>query len=219
MSIHYCLFGPDEMSRASFSETFRSEEFEIIGYLENLSQIGELDLNSDFLAVIYYPNDEFRLEVIKEFKSIFPSCSIFVLSESFDFESMIRCFELGADGYLIRSQTPSALIASLHLAIRSEKELLPKLADAFESAPIRSLPAIGTKRTVDTPGLSPRERDVLRCLMAGFSNKVIARQLDLCEATVKVHVKAILRKLQVLNRTQAAVWASSHGIQKIPMLS
>ena len=52
---------------------------------------------------------------------------------------------------------------------------------------------------------------MLCCLMAGYSNKVIARELDVCEATVKVHVKAILRKLNVNNRTQAAIWANSHS--------
>jgi two-component system nitrate/nitrite response regulator NarL len=54
--------------------------------------------------------------------------------------------------------------------------------------------------------------------MAGYPNKVIARKLDVCEATVKVHVKAILRKLNVCNRTQAALWANSHGIHE-PVLS
>jgi two-component system nitrate/nitrite response regulator NarL len=48
--------------------------------------------------------------------------------------------------------------------------------------------------------------------MGGNSNKVIARELDVCEATVKVHVKAILRKLEVNNRTQAAMWASARGL-------
>ena len=68
-------------------------------------------------------------------------------------------------------------------------------------------------RVVELGSLSAaaRERDVLGCLMAGYSNKVIARELDVCEATVKVHVKAILRKLDVSNRTQAAIWASTRG--------
>ena len=65
---------------------------------------------------------------------------------------------------------------------------------------------------IEDANLSPRERDVLCCLMAGYSNKVIARELDVCEATVKVHVKAILRKLDVRNRTQAAIWASTRGV-------
>jgi DNA-binding CsgD family transcriptional regulator len=59
-------------------------------------------------------------------------------------------------------------------------------------------------------GLSRRETSILRLLMQGTSNKVIARQLTITEATVKVHIKAILRKLRLHNRTQAAMWASNH---------
>ena len=59
-------------------------------------------------------------------------------------------------------------------------------------------------------GLSRRETSILRLLMQGTSNKVIARQLVITEATVKVHIKAILRKLRLHNRTQAAMWASNH---------
>jgi two-component system, NarL family, nitrate/nitrite response regulator NarL len=61
-------------------------------------------------------------------------------------------------------------------------------------------------------GLSPRETQVLACLAQGNSNKIIARLHNLSEATVKVHLKAILRKLNVQNRTQAAIWARSNMI-------
>ena len=59
--------------------------------------------------------------------------------------------------------------------------------------------------------LSPREASILRWLVEGHSNKSIARKIDIAEATVKVHVKAILRKIRVHNRTQAAIWAMSNG--------
>jgi two-component system nitrate/nitrite response regulator NarL len=58
--------------------------------------------------------------------------------------------------------------------------------------------------------LSPREKVVLQSIMGGDANKVIARRLDVTEATVKVHVKAILRKVGAANRTQAAMWATGH---------
>src|SRR5258707_4541820 len=63
-------------------------------------------------------------------------------------------------------------------------------------------------RTENTlaPQLSTREKSILRCLIEGDSNKCIARKIDIAEATVKVHVKAILRKIRVQNRTQAAIW-------------
>ncbi|TYC87068.1 response regulator transcription factor [Novosphingobium sp. BW1] len=59
--------------------------------------------------------------------------------------------------------------------------------------------------------LSEREIDTLHCLMMGYPNKVIAYRLDISEVTVKVHVKAILRKLMVQNRTQTAIWAVNQG--------
>ena len=62
------------------------------------------------------------------------------------------------------------------------------------------------------PHLSAREAAVLGCLVEGSSNKVIARKVEMAEATVKVHIKAILRKIRVKNRTQAAIWAISHGL-------
>ena len=61
--------------------------------------------------------------------------------------------------------------------------------------------------------LSEREIEILRCLILGYANKVISRRLDISEATVKVHVKAILRKLRVSNRTQAAIWAVKRGLE------
>src|SRR3989442_11815798 len=61
------------------------------------------------------------------------------------------------------------------------------------------------------PQLSPREKSILRCLIEGDSNKCIARKIDIAEATVKVHVKAILRKIRVQNRTQAAIWGMNNG--------
>ncbi len=63
------------------------------------------------------------------------------------------------------------------------------------------------------PQLSPRERLILRCLTEGDSNKSIARKNDIAEATVKVHIKAILRKISVRNRTQAAIWGMNNGCQ------
>jgi two-component system nitrate/nitrite response regulator NarL len=66
------------------------------------------------------------------------------------------------------------------------------------------------------PLLSPREKLILLCIIEGDSNKSIARKMDIAEATVKVHVKAILRKIRVQNRTQAAIWGINNGSQTQP---
>ena len=72
--------------------------------------------------------------------------------------------------------------------------------------------------------LSPRETSILRCLIEGASNKCIARKIDITEATVKVHIKAILRKIRVQNRTQAAIWGINRSLvrptgNRLPQLS
>jgi two-component system, NarL family, nitrate/nitrite response regulator NarL len=71
--------------------------------------------------------------------------------------------------------------------------------------------AVRSLRTVAVPRLSTREKCILRCIAEGCSNKSIARRIDIAEATVKAHVKAILRKIRVGNRTQAAIWAVNNG--------
>jgi two-component system nitrate/nitrite response regulator NarL len=76
--------------------------------------------------------------------------------------------------------------------------------------------AMTAERSI-TQQLSPREKSIMQCLIAGDSNKCIARKIDIAEATVKVHVKAILRKIRVQNRTQAAIWGMNHGSLVRPM--
>jgi two-component system nitrate/nitrite response regulator NarL len=75
--------------------------------------------------------------------------------------------------------------------------------------------AAPSEQWLNAPRLSPREREMLTHLAAGHSNKLIARHLDIAEATVKVHLKSVLRKIRVENRTQAAIW----GLANLPELS
>jgi len=68
-------------------------------------------------------------------------------------------------------------------------------------------------------GLSDREKQILQCLVEGFANKLIARRLEIAEATVKVHIKGLLRKINVSNRTQAAIWALNQSVAARPQTS
>jgi two-component system nitrate/nitrite response regulator NarL len=88
----------------------------------------------------------------------------------------------------------------------------PQLTRRFQArSPLAvAAEAANENQTGDVPSLSRREMLILRMLMQGASNKVIARNLVITESTVKVHMKAILRKLRLQNRTQAAIWARNH---------
>ncbi len=131
---------------------------------------------------------------------------------------MVECFDAGVDGYIVKSMSSQPLITALRLVTLGEKVLPSELADVLSRHNFdHAAPGGDLEHEMEDANLSTRERDVLCCLMAGYSNKVIARELDVCEATVKVHVKAILRKLDVSNRTQAAMWASTRGFSNYHM--
>ncbi|MFL0357261.1 LuxR C-terminal-related transcriptional regulator [Erythrobacter sp. GH1-10] len=140
-----------------------------------------------------------------------PNCKLVLLADSFDFDGMIDAFRAGADGYIIKDIECQSLIESLKLIALGEKVLPSQLV---KHLPLRSAMENGSlaDQSELLDSLSDRELETLRCLIMGYPNKVIAYRLDISEATVKVHVKAILRKLGVQNRTQAAIWAVNNGL-------
>ena len=106
-------------------------------------------------------------------------------------------------GVLTYELPASAFVQSLRL-IGSGERVFPRHLALGVSSPA---PSPGTKPQSDGVRLSPREREVLSNVVEGHSNKVVAWRLGMAEATVKVHLKSVLRKIKVDNRTQAAVWA------------
>lgn len=143
-----------------------------------------------------------------------PNTRPVVLSAVFDFEAMTACLREGAAGYLINDISVHGLIQALHLVSIGQKVLPSTLADELSRDSEIAAPkpaSLEAPLPDQTKRLSQRERDVLRCLMDGLPNKVIARELNVSEATIKANVKAILRELKVANRTEAAIWARQQG--------
>jgi len=212
MSSNVCLVCPNDISREGLSHILQSAGFNVLGSFENLECV-EADFPiSDSLFLIDCPNPLEQSAAMASIKARFPSAKVIILSEQFDMRAMIECFNLGAQGYIIRSVKSARLLAALRLAAVGEKVIPSDFVDVL-GGQISDYAAPGKAESdIEEANLSPRELDVLCCLMAGYSNKVIARKLDVCEATVKVHVKSILRKLNVHNRTQAAIWANSRHL-------
>jgi two-component system nitrate/nitrite response regulator NarL len=136
-------------------------------------------------------------------------------------DELISAFRAGAHGYFVDVMTCDAFIKSMELVMMGETIFPPALSFVLDpEGDHLGEPVPGDENnqailvtTDDTfaPQLSPREKSILRYLIEGDSNKCIARKIDIAEATVKVHVKAILRKIRVHNRTQAAIWGVNHG--------
>ena len=148
-----------------------------------------------------------------------PKARIAIVADHYRLDEMVATFRAGANGYFIDVMTGDVFVKSLELVMMGE----PIFPPAFMSYVLDSendhlrkdvtgdAGALVLKTEEPTVPLSPREKSIMHCLIEGDSNKSIARKIDIAEATVKVHVKAILRKIRVQNRTQAAIWAMNNG--------
>jgi two-component system nitrate/nitrite response regulator NarL len=162
------------------------------------------------------------LEVVRQVRERSLETRIVALADQFDLGFVQTAHEAGVTGFCLTASGPDVLIKSLELVMLGESvlpfEVLRSLMDAAppkQDTPLQDSRAEPTLPDLNTCKLSAREAQVLSYLREGTPNKIIARQFDVTEATVKVHVKSILRKIGVANRTQAAMWASQHLPQKV----
>lgn len=207
-----CLISLNDILREGLHRVLTSDGFNVLISGSRAETVAEANLQSEFSVVIDLPVQAACIEAIEKVASAHPNAKIAVLVEQFDMDWLVECFDAGADGYIVKSLNSQPLIAALRLVTLGQKVLPSELADVLSRHNFdHTMPSRNLENEMEDAKLSSRERDVLCCLMAGYPNKVIARELEVCEATVKVHVKAILRKLDVCNRTQAAIWASTRG--------
>ena len=181
------------------------------------------------LFLIVHTGDDFDvvLEQIELLRDNHPSARIAIVADHYRLDELVSAFRAGANGYFVDVMTCDVFIKSIELVMMGET-IFPPAFLSFALDPEsdhigKAVPRDENERAIfvrteDTiaPQLSPREKSILHCLIEGDSNKCIARKIDIAEATVKVHVKAILRKIRVKNRTQAAVWAMNNGSLKRP---
>ncbi|MGN6514244.1 MAG: response regulator transcription factor [Rhizomicrobium sp.] len=150
------------------------------------------------------------IEHVSTLRSYLPNARVALLSGHFDPSELALAFSADADGVILESVGGDILLESLKLILLGEKLFPSPLARYLSSNSNHS--GVKFNGQALTTDLSDRELEILRCLIDGDSNKRIANRLNITEATVKVHLKSILRKTHVLNRTQAAIWALQRGV-------
>jgi len=117
-------------------------------------------------------------------------------------DDVLTAIGQGADGYLLKDTDPDMLLEQIKQAVGG-KMVLSEAVTKVLAAAIRR-PAVRPASELDA--LTGREVEILECIAKGMSNKVIARELDISDGTVKVHVKHLLKKLGLRSRVEAAVW-------------
>lgn len=142
------------------------------------------------------------VDAVRRLKVDHPALKVLVLTSFSGEDAVLPAVRAGAAGYLLKDVKPAELAEALRTVHRGGAPLDPQVAVTV----MRSV----TEPAVDP--LTPREREVLGLIARGLSNRLIARELALSEKTVKAHVSAVLSKLGVADRTQAALWAVRHGL-------
>ncbi|WP_457093987.1 LuxR C-terminal-related transcriptional regulator [Microvirga sp. P5_D2] len=174
-------------------------------------------LNTALIIVEATHNTSRVLEVIRQVRERSLETRVVALADQFDLDFVLSGHEAGVKGFCLTNSSPAVLIKSLELVMLGESVLHSKaLRSIMDAVPQRREQPLqdntAEPKRPDLKGckLSAREAEVLSYLRQGAPNKLIARHFNVAEATVKVHVKAILRKVGAANRTQAAMWASQH---------
>lgn len=157
-----------------------------------------------------------RLEALEALRDAAPDAPVVVLSGEGDPTVVRAAIERGAMGFIPKSATPEVLIQALRLVL-ARGVYLP--VEVLDGAAALTLPpaasADAPKDDATVAGLTPRQMDVLRCVIQGKPNKVIARDLGVTESTVKVHLSSVLRAFGAHNRTEAVYGAAKLGLRLV----
>ena len=151
------------------------------------------------------------LQAIKEIKQEKLECKIIVLTIHEDREYLFKTLQMGAEGYVLKDAEPSVLIEAIRNVYLGQSYIQPNMT--MELVKEFNKITMHEKEKHNENNLTAREIEVLELIAEGMINKEIAKQLYISEKTVKNHVSNIFRKLNVSDRTQAAIYAFKHNIK------
>ncbi|ODV53564.1 response regulator [Lysinibacillus fusiformis] len=185
------------------------KDIEVVGEAKNGHEAVSLaeSIQPDIILMDLVMPELDGIQATKRIKAKFPKIEILMLTSFSDRDHVVPAMEAGAAGYQLKDIEPDELVLSIRRIMRGENTLHPEATTTLEmdrqeaeSAPHSLNP------------LTPREQDVLAELTKGKSNREIASSLFVTEKTVKTHISNIFTKLQVQDRTQAALYAVKHGL-------
>jgi two-component system nitrate/nitrite response regulator NarL len=158
------------------------------------------------------------IETLKRLRASGVKAPVVMLTMSREDADLSAALRAGAQGYLLKDIEPEDLVPALEAAVQGNnvvaRELVGSLARLVRGDEAAQPAAAPPRPAAPFAELTPREREILECIADGSSNKMIARTLQITDGTVKLHVKAILRKLGLRSRVEAAVTAVEHGLGK-----
>ena len=202
---------------------FREGMKHILAQLDNIDEIVEADSYTQALEIIGDDTNfglalvDLAMPGLDNFSGLQTLCReigdtpVVVVSAMEGGSEIRQAMDCGASGYIPKTLDSNVVISALQLVFSGGVYLPPNLLSA-ENTDMRGRRAGSRTGSSGNARLTPRQGDVLDLMAKGYSNKEIARKLNLAEGTVKLHVTALLKALEVSNRTQAVIKASSLGL-------
>jgi two-component system nitrate/nitrite response regulator NarL len=166
-------------------------------------------LDPDLILLDLHMTGMGGIETLKAIRDADLDCRVVILTVSDNADDLVAAIRSGADGYLLKDMEPEDLLTAIDEALNGRTVIGERLNGLLARA-IREEAAAQQR---DTATLTDREKEILQGLAQGLANKLIARNLKITEATVKVHVKNLLKKLGFHSRLEAAVWAVGRGMK------
>ncbi|MEW9503102.1 response regulator [Jeotgalibacillus marinus] len=185
------------------------KDIEIVGEAKNGREAVNLvkQLQPDVVLMDLVMPEMDGIQATREIKQCLPKTEIMMLTSFSDQDHVIPAIEAGAAGYQLKDIEPDELVSSIRKLVKGENTLHPKVTNHLLKRINKSEPS-----PHEVHQLTHREKDVLLELTKGKSNKEIASALFITEKTVKTHISNVFTKLEVSDRTQAALYAVKHGL-------
>lgn len=213
-AISVCLVGKESVFKEGIKSLLHRNDFRITADHEDIAVVppDAAETQEAQLVVGIDEENENLPQSVQKLKEKYKQSRIVVISGNVETSVIVSAFDAGVDGLILKDISCNGLIGSLKLAVAGEKvypaSMLMQPANTNAATP---------RGNADSSfNLSRQELKIIHCLANGEPNKIIAHHLDITEATVKVHVRTILRKLGTTNRTKAAIFAISKGLAPAP---
>ena len=187
-----------------------ADGFEIVGEAASGQEGIELAkrLDPDLILLDLNMKGMNGLETLRTMRDLEIDARIILVTVSDAPEDLIAAIRSGADGYILKDNDPDDILKLIDSAMHGKTAISPELTSLLATA-LREESVVEQRSQAS---LTERETAILKCLAGGMSNKLIARELDIMESTVKVHIRNLLKKLKFRSRVEAAVWAVANQI-------
>lgn len=183
-------------------------DIDLVGWANNSREAEQLfdRLQPDVALVDLRLPGDYGLDIIKRVRPLAPGCRFIILTSFTNEDDVKRTLEVGVHGYILKEALPEEVITAIRLVARGRPYFDPAVMKL-----VMNLPKKDENRLSE---LTERELEVLKALARGLNNREIAQLLFVTEHTIKKHVSSILAKLELKDRTQAALYAAAEGIGK-----